>query len=114
MAFNYDEALLEEYMDLFHRQFLKYFNKANVPARVMSNDLLMNEGYVTKLLQKTSFPQYRIFALICIYFGVHPSQFFDEGIERPAKYNEMLEYMKHMDEEQITHLSAIAKDMIKR
>lgn len=114
MTFDYDEALLKEYLDLFHNQFQKFFNEMDVPARVMSNDLMMNEGYITKLLQRTSFPQYRIFALMCIYFGVHPRQFFDEEIELPAQYNEMLEYMKQMSGDQILHLLAIARDMIKR
>ena len=51
---------------------------------------------------------------ICEYLGVTPSEFFDDNINCPANYREIIEDMNALDSDQLQNIKAIIKGLKKR
>ncbi|MDD4164614.1 MAG: helix-turn-helix transcriptional regulator [Eubacteriales bacterium] len=84
-----------------------------VSARDMSLSIGQNPGYINNIETGKSKPSLEGILYICEYLGVTPSEFFDIDAISPSKANELLQTAKHLDNEQLEHLIAIAKGLKK-
>ena len=99
------------YEDLFYKRLVKLRMDKGVSQREMSLSMGQSEGYMTKIENKVSFPSMTVFFYICEYFGIHPKEFFDEGIEHPAIIRMINSDLLKLNEKQLTNIAAIIEDM---
>lgn len=64
----------------------------------MSYDLGHSRSYIYNISSGRSLPPMDEFLQICEYFEITPSQFFDEGIEKPAMIKAAIEELEKLDE----------------
>lgn len=102
-----------EYETLFIKQLEKFRQKKNVSMREMSLSIGQSPGYIAKLLSGHNSPKMITFYWICDYLKLTPSEFFNEEVENPALLKLLVNDMQKLDEEQLMHVSAIVKDIIK-
>lgn len=86
----------------------------NVSARDMSLSLGQNDSYINRIENKKALPSLQGLFYICEYFGITPQNFFDEGNVYPAQISGMIEDLKKLDEESLSHISAIVKKLANR
>lgn len=84
-----------------------------VSARDMSLSLGQNDSYINRIENKRSLPSLTGLFYICEYLGITPKDFFDTETENPTKAHELLAVAKGLNNEQLDHLIAIAKDLRK-
>lgn len=82
-----------------------------VSARDMSLSLGQNDSYINRIENKRSLPSLSGLFYICEYFGITPKDFFDTETANPTKANELLAVTKRLNNDQLDHLIAIAKDL---
>lgn len=102
-AMNYDE--------LFYERLISLRTQKGVSARDMSISLGQSESYINKIENKKTLPSMTVFFYICEYFGIHPKEFFDNGLKNPKKLNEIIAELNKLNEDQLGHLLAIVKDI---
>jgi len=106
-------------MDEYYQDYLKYFSNRliklrmakGVSAREMSLSIGQSKGYIGSLERKHSLPSMSIFFVICEYLNISPKEFFDDGIEFPVVFCELLENLKGLDEEQLSNINSITKGL---
>ena len=103
----------KDYLDYFSERLAKLRNLKGVSARDMSLSIGQSKGYIGSLERKHSLPSMSLFFQICDYFGITAKEFFDDEVEFPAIYCELLENLKGLDEEQIKNMNSIAKGLRK-
>ena len=86
-------------------------SKTGVSARDMSLSMGQGENYLYNIENKKSLPSMRGFYYICEYLKIEPKDFFNEGIANPEKLNEIINDLKSLNDEQLTNVSAIVKDI---
>lgn len=84
-----------------------------VSARDMSLSIGQSAGYINNIENKNNLPSMSAFFYICEYLEVSPQEFFDFDSKNPEKLNEILEYLKQVDDEQLNNLLGIVKGLIK-
>ena len=67
----------------------------------MSYDLGHSRGYVYNISSGKCLPPMSEFLEICKYFGITPSEFFDESAENPALLQSAITELKKLDEDDI-------------
>jgi len=67
----------------------------------MSYDLGHSRGYVYNISSGKCLPPMSEFLEICKYFGITPSEFFDENTENPALLQSAITELKKLDEDDI-------------
>lgn len=82
-----------------------------VSARDMSLSLGQNDSYINRIENKRSLPSLSGLFYICEYFGITPKDFFDTETANPTKAHELLAVTKRLNNDQLDHLIAIAKDL---
>lgn len=83
----------------------------DVSARDMSLSLGQSAGYINNIENGVNFPSMTMFFYICEYLEVSPKEFFDTQAENPVKLSELNSAAKNLNEEQLSHLIAIAKGL---
>ncbi len=99
------------YEDLFYERLVKLKTEKGVSARDMSLSIGQSAGYINRLENRKGFPSMQVFFYICEYFGITPSEFFDNANSSPTEYKEILENLKALNAEQFHHIRAIVKDL---
>ncbi|MBP3437389.1 MAG: helix-turn-helix transcriptional regulator [Clostridia bacterium] len=84
-----------------------------VSARDMSLSMGQNPGYINNIETGKSMPSLSGFFYICEYLDITPAAFFDEGDKNPNKTNDLMEAAKHLNNEQLDHLIALARGLRK-
>ena len=97
----------------FYQRLIQLRMQKDVSAREMSLSLGMSAGYINTLESQKALPSMSIFFYICEYLGVTPSEFFDEGNQCPQELRSIVEVLKELTPEQVSHLEYIAKQMKK-
>lgn len=82
-----------------------------VTARDMSLSIGQNSSYINRIENKKTLPSMQAFFYICEYLGITPQDFFDEGNKIPAKLNDIIADLKMLDEEALTHIAGVVKEM---
>lgn len=85
-----------------------------VSSRDMSLSLGQNHGYIQSIENGKSFPSMSVFFYICEYLGITPQEFFDTGIESPARPNALLEDLKRLNTSQLDAVSTVVKEFLKQ
>lgn len=83
-----------------------------VSARDMSLSIGQSAGYINNIENKNNLPSMAAFFYICEYLEITPQEFFDFDSKNPEKLNEILEYLKQVDDEQLDNLLGIVKGLI--
>ncbi len=72
--------------------------KKGVSEYKMSYDLGHSRGYIYNISSGKSLPPLTELFAICDYFGITPSEFFDDNIARPELLQKALDGLKKLDE----------------
>lgn len=99
------------YEELFYRRLSELRMEKGVSARDMSLSLGQSAGYINGLENRKRLPSLTVFFYICEYFGVTPSEFFDEGNHNPAKLKELEENLKNIKEEYLDSISILVEGL---
>lgn len=84
-----------------------------VSARDMSLSIGQSAGYINNIENKNNLPSMSSFFYICEYLEISPQDFFDFDNKNPEKINEIVGYLKQVDDEQLNNLISIVKGLIK-
>lgn len=84
-----------------------------VSARDMSLSIGQSAGYINNIENKNNLPSMSAFFYICEYLEISPKDFFDFDSKNPEKLNEITEYLKQVNDEQLVNLTGIIKGLIK-
>ncbi len=95
----------------FSNRLAKLRMQKGVSARDMSLSLGQSAGYVNNIENGINYPSMTVFFYICEYLGVSPKEFFDTETGNPVRVGELVEAVKGLNDEQLQHLTAIAKAM---
>ena len=83
----------------------------DVSARNMSLSLCQSAGYINNIENGVNFPSMTMFFYICEYLEITPGEFFDTQTENPLKLSELNSAAKNLNEDQLSHLIAIAQGL---
>ena len=97
----------------FVKRLIELRMNKGVSARDMSLSIGQSAGYINNIENGVNYPSMTVFFYICDYLGVKPKEFFDLDTVNPSKANELLNAVKGLNNEQLDHLIAIAKDLKK-
>ena len=84
-----------------------------VSARDMSLSLGQANNYINTIENRKSLPSMQSFFYICEFLGVTPQEFFDEENAVPAALREFIAEAKKLDENTMTHILSIMKELNK-
>jgi len=84
-----------------------------ISARELSLTLGQSPGYINTIENGKSLPSMSMFLVICEYFKITPKEFFDDRVEYPKIYLELINEIKKLDEESLKSLLSIVKSMKK-
>ncbi|MBR1692995.1 MAG: helix-turn-helix transcriptional regulator [Lachnospiraceae bacterium] len=84
-----------------------------VSARDMSLSLGQSPGYINNVENGVNLPSMTVFFYICDYFHITPKDFFDTSIPNPCKTSELTAATKGLSDEQLDHLIALAKGLVR-
>ena len=99
------------YEDIFPIRLSRLRTKKGVSARDMSLSIGQNAGYINNIETGKSLPSMSGFFFICEYLNITPTEFFDTDSEQPEALRTLIENLKHLDENQLQHISAIVEDL---
>jgi len=102
------------YEDLFYQRLTQLRTQMEVSAREMSLSIGQSPSYINTIENQKSLPSMQAFFYICEYFKVSPSEFFDEGNACPQELRKIMEILKDLTPEQLSHLEYIADQMRKK
>lgn len=88
--------------------------KKGVSARDMSLSIGQSESYINTIENKKSLPSMTVFLYICEYFGITAAEFFDGEIDNPAKFNEVVNDLKRLNENSLFHIAGLTKELANR
>lgn len=87
--------------------------KKGVSARDMSLSLGQNPSYINTIESGKALPSMTLFYYICEYLDIEPKDFFDIENKNPKKLNEIIHNLEKLNDEQLSHIGAIIKDLTK-
>lgn len=102
------------YEEFFRNRVTKLRVNKNISARDMSLSLGQSASCINKIENGKNFPTMQNFFYMCEYLGVTPSDFFDEEIINPPHLKEVMNNLKHLNNEQLSHVAAIVEDLRKQ
>lgn len=101
------------YEEEFQLRLSKLRNEKNVSARDMSLSIGQNPGYINNIESGKAMPSMTGFFYICEYLNISPKDFFDTDSKNPELLNELIKYLKFLDNTQLEHILAIVRDLTK-
>lgn len=78
----------------------------------LSTALGLNKSYINKITRGKSLPSMSVFLQICDYFEISPMEFFDVENSKPCGASELIEVADKLSSEQLSLLTALAKEMV--
>ncbi|MBQ7302428.1 MAG: helix-turn-helix transcriptional regulator [Clostridia bacterium] len=99
------------YEKLFVERLAQLRMQKGVSARDMSLSIGQSATYINKIENGLALPSMSAFFYICEYFGLTPAEFFDTDVEYPAALQEVVDVLKTLTAEQLSHIRAIVKDI---
>lgn len=85
-----------------------------VSARDMSLSIGQSAGYINNIENKKNLPSMAAFFYICEYLGITPQEFFEFESKYPQKLDELIGYLKKLDDGQLENLMGIVKGLTKK
>ena len=77
----------------------------------LSTALGLNKSYINKITRGKSLPSMSVFLQICDYFDITPMEFFNAGNSKPCGVSELIKVAGRLSPEQLSLLTAVAKEM---
>lgn len=102
-----------EYEEQFAERLSQLRLAKGVSARDMSLSIGQSAGYINNIENKNNLPSMSAFFYICEYLENSPHDFFDFDNRNPEKLNEIVGYLKQVDDEQLNNLIGVVKGLIK-
>lgn len=90
--------------------------KQGISARDMSLSLGYSESYINKIENGKAFPSMQVFFYICEFLEISPRDFFPEKNSFPYAKKKLEEAKKNLEflrEDDLEHVSAIIKSLIR-
>lgn len=87
--------------------------KKNVSEYRMSLDLGHSNSYIRSITSGKALPSMSEFLFICEYFGITPTEFFDENIKNPEQVQRLLNLSKNMSNDDLAVLVNMAERLSK-
>lgn len=103
------EKKIEEGKEFVRMRITELRMRLNVSEYQMSYELGQNRGYIQSISSGKAMPSMAGFFNICDYFGITPVQFFDTSIENPNLLNDVIRYLKKLDDEDLELIMDLAK-----
>lgn len=100
--------------DKFAERLAKLRMAKGVSARDMSLSIGQSAGYINNIENKKNLPSMAAFFYICEYLEISPQEFFDFDSQNPKKLDELMEYMKKLDDFQLDNLTGIVKGLVRQ
>ncbi len=100
------------YEDFFAQRLKKLREQKNISAREMSIALGQNDSYINRLENQKGFPSMEVFLCICKYFKLTPAEFWDTEYALPQQVNNLMDNLKKLNEEQLSHIEWIVQDIL--
>ncbi|MDE7294019.1 MAG: helix-turn-helix domain-containing protein [Oscillospiraceae bacterium] len=75
--------------------------KKGVSEYQMGFDLGHSRGYIYNISSGKSLPPFKEFFAVCEYFGITPTDFFDEGNSNPVLIQQALDGMKKLSDDDL-------------
>lgn len=88
--------------------------KKGVSARDMSLSIGQNPGYINNIESGKSAPSLAGLFYICEYLNITPKDFFDLDAENPDRLNAIIRDLKRLNDQQLTLVEALVKNIIKK
>ena len=101
------------YEDFFAERLSALREQKNISAREMSLAIGQNGSYINRIENKQAFPSMQAFFYICEYLKISPKEFFDDKITEPCKYNQVINDIKTLDDNQMNIIHSIIKEFQK-
>lgn len=86
---------------------------SNISARELSQRLGQSTGYINTIENGKSLPSVSMLLSICEYFGITPSEFFEEGNNYPDVINEIVTECKGLNRTALESILNLIKNMKK-
>ena len=102
-----------DFEEMFAERLAKLRIAKGVSARDMSLSIGQSAGYINNIENKNNLPSMAAFFYICEYLGITPQEFFEFDSKYPQKLDEIVGNLKKLDDQQLEHISAIIKGLIK-
>ena len=100
-----------DYIEWFYRRLTELRIEKGVSARDMSLSLGQSESYINKIENKRTLPSFSGFLYICEYFGLTPSEFFDDRAASPNKTKALVRELEKLTPAQTEHILQIVRDI---
>ena len=84
-----------------------------ISARDMSLSLGQANNYINTIENKKSLPSMQSFFYICEFLNITPQEFFDEGNTNPQRLREFINEAKKLNDNSLSHLLGIMKELNK-
>jgi transcriptional regulator with XRE-family HTH domain len=104
----------EDYLEYFSNRLFKLRSNKGVSAREMSLSMGQGHGYIGQLERKAYLPSMTGFFYICEYLDIKPKDFFDDEIEQPVIFSEIITNMKELGDEQLRTVNDLVKGLAKK
>ena len=88
--------------------------KKKVSAREMSLAIGQNPNYINHIENGTAAPSLSGLLYICDYLGITVSEFFDFDSANPAKLSKINEYLKKLNDEQLSAVENLVKNLAEK
>jgi len=100
-----------DYEEFLSERIAQLRTQKGVSARDMSLTLGQADNYINAIENRKMLPSMPSFLYICQYFNITPKEFFDDGILYPGMVNELVAEASRLDEQALTHLLGVAREM---
>lgn len=88
--------------------------KKKVSAREMSLAIGQNPNYINHIETGNATPSLAGLSYICEYLGISISEFFDFDSKSPTKLNQINEYLKKLNDEQLEMVETLVKNLAEK
>ncbi len=102
-----------DYEEKFSERLSQLRLAKGVSARDMSLSIGQSAGYINNIENKNNLPSMAAFFYICEYLDIAPKDFFDFDSGNPEKLNQIIDYLKKVDDTQLDNILGIVKGLIK-
>ncbi len=102
-----------DYEEKFSERLSQLRLAKGVSARDMSLSIGQSAGYINNIENKNNLPSMAAFFYICEYLDIEPKDFFDFDSSNPEKLNQIIEYLKRVDDTQLDNILGIVKGLMK-
>ena len=103
----------EDLNDYFIKRLIQLRKQRSISARHLSRSIHRTEDYINKIENGKRAVTLDTLYSICEYFHILPKDFFDDEMDDPELTRDVIEDLKKLDHDQLAHVSALIKYILK-